>query len=265
MAKALIRAVAENAPGSICKFQDWRAANVSADDPDKARYEALQFKDEWYDIIPKYCEENGVEFLTSCFNKDRVNFLASKGLEKIKIASVCLTNHDLLIHAGLAFKEIILSTAMATREQIEEAADALASSAQRFTLMQCVANYPCPFGASNLLKMNSLKELVSGQEYASVGYSSHALDLDVPKVAVAMGAKYVEVHFSLSRHLPQTKHQMYAGGPLVTTHEVSLEPHELRQLADWRDKVALMKGDGAFSVNEVESKIKDRYLNRYGK
>ena len=264
LAKALIRAAAENG-ADIVKFQDWKAKNVADNDPDKVRYEKYQFPDEWYGILPEYCKENGVEFLTSCFNAERVVGLAAYGLKKIKIASVCLTNHDLLIMAGANFDEVIASTAMATKEQIEEAADVLASSAKSFTLMQCVANYPCRSGDTNLLKMNGLREIIEGQEYASVGYSNHSLDLDVPKTAIAMGAKYVEVHFSLSRYLPQIRHQMYAGGPMVTTHEVSLEPHELKELAEWRDKVALVQGNGEFTINEVEAGIKERYLGRYGK
>lgn len=262
--RSLVEAAAQSG-ADIVKVQDWRASNVPDSDPDKARYEKYQFKDEWWPGFLAMCEENGVEPLTSCFNKDRVEFLAAQGLKKIKIASVCLTNHDLLLWAGHHFDEVILSTAMASREQIEEAADVLATNAKRFTLLHCVANYPGHFGDMNLLKMNSLREMLAGQEYASVGYSNHSLDLDPAKTAIAMGAKYVEVHFSLSRHMPQTKHQMYENGPLVTTHEVSLEPRELRELSDWRDKVRQIRGTGDFTINGTEEKIRQRYLNRYGR
>ena len=261
--KALVKAAARSG-ADIVKVQDWRASNVPDSDPDKARYEKYQFKDEWWPFFIAYCEQYGVEPLTSCFNKDRVEFLAAQGLKKIKIASVCLTNTDLLMWAGAHFDEVILSTAMATEAQIEEAADVLATNAKKFVLLACTANYPCLSTDTNLLRMNSLKDLVSGQEYASVGYSSHSLDLDVPKLAIGMGAKYVEVHFSLARELPQTPHQMYEGGPQTTTHAVSLVPHELRQLSEWRDKVVVMRGSGKYSINETEWKIRERYAGRYG-
>jgi len=265
LAKALIDSVADNAPGSICKFQSWSAKNVSEDDSDKKRYQRYEFPDEWYPILIDYCKNRDVEFMTSIFNVGKVEEIAKLGVKKAKIASVCLSNTELLMMAGAHFDEVIASTAMATKEEIEEAADVLASSAKSFTLMHCVANYPCRSGDTNLERMNSIRKIIDGQEYASVGYSNHSLDLDVPKTAIAMGAKYVEVHFSLSRHLPQIKHQMYEGGPMVTTHEVSFEPHELRELATFRDKVEMISGDGAFGVNDVEMKIKSRYLGRYGK
>ena len=154
---------------------------------------------------------------------------------------------------------------MHTKEEIEEAIDLLATNARKFTIMHCVANYPLDSKDANLNRINELKRMVEGQEYASVGYSDHSLDLDVAKTAIAMGVKYIEKHFSLSRYLPQTPHQMYKGGPMVTTHQVSIEPHELKELADWRDKVNVMMGNGEFSINGTEQLIRDRYSNRYGK
>lgn len=264
LAKALIRSAACNG-ADIVKFQDWSARNVPATDPDKLRYERYQLPSMWYPELAACCEDKGVELLTSCFNADRVKPLAELGFKKIKIASVCLSNTELLMSAGAYFDEVIASTAMQSQEAIEEAADLLASNAKEFTLLACTANYPMTFENANLARMNALQELLEGQEYAHVGYSSHALDLDVPKLAIARGARYVEVHFSLSRDLPQIPHQMYEGGPLLTTHSVSLEPHELKELADWRNKVEIINGSPKFESNEVEQKIKSRYLGRYGK
>ncbi len=264
LAKALIRSAADNG-ADIVKFQDWRASNVPDGDPDKARYEKYQFPDIWYPVLIEYCKEQGVEFLTSCFNTNRAKFLASQGLKKIKLASISLTNTDLIMAAGLEFEEVILSTAMHTMAEIETAIDLLQTNCQRFTLLHCVANYPLAAKDANLERMSQLKKLVEGIEYASVGYSDHSLDLDVAKTAIAMGASYIEKHFSLSRYLPQTPHQMFKGGPLTTTHAVSIEPHELKELAGWRDKVGLMRGTGEFTINAVEQGIKNRYQNRYGR
>lgn len=263
LAKALIVAAADNG-ADIVKFQDWRASNVSDNDPDKTRYEKYQFPDEWYPILRDYCKENHVEFLTSCFNKDRVKFLADLGLKKIKIASVCMTNTELLMMAGAHFEEVIVSTAMHTQEEIEEAIDLLATNCKKFTIMACTANYPLHWSNANLKRIDKLKEMLEGQEYASVGYSNHSLDLDVPRIAINKEIEYLEVHFSLSRYLPQTKHQMYENGPFITTHEVSLEPQELKLLDTYRIVYDNIKGDGTFTSNEIEQGIKKRYLGRYG-
>lgn len=264
LAKALIHAAAENG-ADIVKFQDWRASNVPETDSDKARYEKYQFPDEWYPILIDFCKEQKVEFLTSCFNVDRVEFLASLGLKKIKIASVCLTNTELLMKAGAHFDELIVSTAMHSAEDIETAIDILASNAKKFTMMACVANYPLKPEDARLGRINELKDMTRDMEYASVGYSDHSLDTDVAKAALAMGIKYLEKHFSLSRYLPQIPHQMFHNGPLITTHQVSIEPSELLELSNWRDKVQAMNYGKFEIINDDEQAIKYRYLGRYGK
>ena len=264
LAKALIKAASENG-ADICKFQDYRASNVPDSDLDKTRYEMYQFPDEWYSILIPFCKEQGVEFLTTCFNADRAMFLASQGLKKIKIASISMANKELLLACGVAFEELIVSTAFHAREEVEETIDWLATNAHKFTIMACTANYPLDPKDANLERINELKKIVEGQEYASVGYSDHSLDLDVAKCAIAMGVKYVEKHFSLSRHLPQIPHQMFENQEPITTHSVSIEPHELLELSKWRDKVDTIKGNGDFLNNEIELKIRDKYLNRYGK
>lgn len=261
MAKALIDS-ASRSGADIVKFQDWRADNVPDLDSDKGRYKRYEFQDEWYDELVPHCEESGVEFMTTCFNVDRVAFLASKGIKKIKIASISLTNDDLLMFAGLNFDEVIVSTAMHTREQVEHAIDLLETNAHEYTIMHCVANYPLAIEDANLARIDSLKGLVG--DHGSVGYSDHSLDVGVAKVALCGGIKYIEKHFTLSRDLPQTPHQMYEGGPLITTHEISIEPNEMKEIAQFRDKVRLVMGSGLWVQNEVEQKIKDRYSKRYG-
>jgi len=260
---ALVKASAENG-ADLCKIQDYKAKNVPDDDPDKARYEKYQMRDEVYPQFIKWCEQYGVEPLVTCFNADRAKFLADLGLKKIKIASISMTNKELLMQAGLNFEELIVSTAMHTEEEIEDALDFLQTNAQSFTILHCVGNYPLEPKNANLYRINELKKMVEDVGYSSVGYSDHSLDLDVAKTAIAMGIDYIEKHFSLSRYLPQTPHQMYEDGPYVTTHQVSIEPHELLELSQWRDKVEVIKGTGEFVSNRIEQAIKDRYSNRYG-
>ena len=264
LAKALINAAANNG-ADIVKFQDWRAENIPKGDSDKARYEKYEFPNQWYNILPAYCEKKGIEFLTTCFNADRVAFLAGLGLKRIKIASISMNNKDLLLSSGVRFEELIVSTAMHTHEEIEAVIDFLYTNTQKFTIMACTANYPTSYENANLERINELQSMLEFNEYANVGFSNHSLFLDVPKAALCMGIKYLEVHFSLSRYLPQIRHSMYDGGETITTHEISLEPHQLRELADWRDKVEVMQGSGEFRINEIEQAIKTKYAGRYGK
>ena len=264
LAKALIKSAAING-ADLVKFQDWRALNVSINDPDKARYVKYQFPDSWYPILIPYCKEQGVKFLTTCFNVERVKFLAAQGLQTIKLASISLTNLELIQECCKHFSEIILSTSMHEWKEIANVINFLDLNAQDFTIMVCTANYPTVPEEAHLERLNTLKHMIFDCEQGSIGFSNHALDLDVPKMALCNNIKYLEVHFSLSRHLPQISHTMFEGGKPMTTHEISLEPHELKELADWRDKVEIMKGDGEFHNNLIENLIKDKYANRYGK
>jgi len=261
--KEMVKLASESG-ADICKVQDYKAKNVSESDPDKARYEKYQMKDELYPQFISWCKEYGVEPLTSVFNKDRLEYIASLGFKKCKIASVCLTNQELLMWAGLHFEEIILSTGMGTLEEIEKAADILATNAKKFTLLACTAEYPCETEHAGLKRMDTLKNLLDDQHYASVGYSSHALDLDVPKTAITKQAEYLEVHVTVSRETEQIRHQMYEGGPKITTHEIALEPQELKEVSEWRDKLTIMEGSGEFLPTETELKIRERYSGRYG-
>ena len=262
LAKSMIDVIAEN--GCIPKFQSWQAKNVQDNDPDKKRYEKYQFPDEWYDELIPYCKEKGTEFMTSVFNAEMAEYLAGKG-KKAKIASVSSTNYDLLAMCGANFDEVIVSVGMQDKETIEEISDILASNAKKYTLMVCTANYPTSPLKANLMRIKTLQEMLEGQEYASVGFSSHLMDVETVKMAMCMGIEYLEVHFTLSRYLPQVRHQMYMGGPMITTHEIALEPHELKELSTFRDKLGITQGSGEFKLNKVEEKIKERYLNRYGK
>ena len=291
--KAMVKTVAEQG-GDLCKLQDYRASNVPATDLDKARYEKYEMKDEYYPQFLEWCKEYNIEPLVTCFNADRVKFLSRLGLKRVKIASISMTNKELLLEAGANFEELIVSTAFHSKEEIEETIDWLATNAQKFVILHCVGNYPLDPKDANLYRIDELKKMTEGMEQASTGYSDHSLDLDVAKTAIAMGVSYVEKHFSLARELPQIPHSMYEGGPQITTHAVSIVPAELKELAEWRDKIAVIKGylkcincgndtwkdSSTYSTmedckkcgfstdvrkfNEVEGLIKSRYEKRYG-
>ena len=117
--KALIKTSAENG-GDLCKLQDYRADRVPSTDPDKARYEKYEMKDEYYPQFLAWCSEYNIEPLVTCFNADRVRFLSSLGLQRVKIASISMTNKDLLLEAGVNFEELIGSTAFWNKKEIEE-------------------------------------------------------------------------------------------------------------------------------------------------
>ena len=182
------------------------------------------------------CRERGIDFLSSPFDRHSADFLLGRlQLSTIKLGSGELTNAPLLWRLAASDAELILSTGMATLDEIREAlgvcclaregktptsarqcADAFDSALikDRITLMHCTTEYPCPVDQVNLRAMDALREHTG----LSVGYSDHTQGIAISVAAVARGARVIEKHFTLDRRLP---------GP---DHAASLQPDELADM-----------------------------------
>lgn len=254
LAKAMVRAC-KDVQVDVIKTQAWKAEYVKDTDPDKKRYEALEMSDEVHAELKKYTEELGMSYMTTITRKERIPFFKELGLKKAKVASVQLSDFSLLQALVENFDEVIASTAMQDQATIMGAASILRDTD---TLMHCVANYPLEFKDANLKKIEWLKHFRQ-----NIGFSDHTLGVHAAIVAMSIGINYYEKHFSLSQYLPQTKHQMFEGGPMITTHEVANEPHVFKEIAKLRDDIDLIRGDGHLAPNSIELQIADRYRNRY--
>jgi N,N'-diacetyllegionaminate synthase len=165
------------------------------------------------------------------------------GLERIKIPSGEITNLPYLCHIGKYGKAIILSTGMASLEEIEAALVLLeksGTSRANVTVMHCNTEYPTPMIDVNLKAMLSIRNSLG----VEVGYSDHTLGIEVPVAAVALGATVIEKHFTLDRTLP---------GP---DHRASLEPIELKEMVQSIRNVEKAMGDGIKRPSPSESKNK---------
>ncbi len=257
LAKAMIRAAAD-AGVDIVKFQSWQAKNVADTDPDKKRYEKLELSDNDHVVLIQECEKNGVEFLTTCFDLERIPFLKSLGLKKIKVPSVNLKEPKLLEVLAKSFEHVFVATGMSSAGEIENAVKIL--SEVKYTIMHCVSIYPTPLEKANLQKIDWLKKLSP-----SVGYSDHTLGVEAPIVAMGMGIDYLEKHFTLSRYLPQNTHTTADGSRPITTHSIACEPHELKQICDWAKRIEQIKGDGHLEMYKEEELTRKKYTGRLGK
>lgn len=257
LARAMICAAAESG-ADIVKFQSWRAKNVADSDPDKRRYEKLELSDDDHRILIEACNQAGVEFLTTCFDIDRIPFLKSLGLRSIKVPSVNLKEPKLLKELVKNFEHVFISTGMSTVEEIKNAIDILSST--KYTIMHCVAIYPTPLEKANLKKIDWLKQFSP-----SVGYSDHTIGIEAPIVALSMGIDYLEKHFTLSRYLPQDTHTTADGSRPITTHAIACEPHELKQICDWAKNIEMIRGDGRLEMYPEEQLTRKKYTGRLGK
>ena len=193
---------------------------------------------EWHERLRDAAAAAGLLFLSTPFDPQAADFLAALGVPALKIASADLTNLPLLRRCARHGLPLLLSTGMATTEEVEMAvAEARAASCRALALLHCVSLYPTPPEKSELSAIPALAERFG----LPVGFSDHSLSATLPAAAVALGACLVEKHFTLSRSLP---------GP---DHAVALEPHEFAAMAAACRETAAALGPQVAAVGAGES------------
>lgn len=257
LAKKLVKEAAQTGV-DVVKFQSWQSKNVSVDDPDKGRYESLELSDDAHIVLKDECEKNSVEFLTTCYDENRIEFLKKLGLEKVKVASTDLKHFNFLKKLRENFEEVIVSSGMSTRDEILGAIDILRGG--KYTIMHCVSVYPCPLEKANLGKLLWLKTVAD-----SVGYSDHTLGATAAVFAMGMGVNYIEKHFTIDREMQQKSHTVGNGLKPVTTHSIANEPEIFREICEWRDKYEVALGTGALEILPEEMLTRKKYTGRLGK
>lgn len=164
----------------------------------------FQLSDDEFAAIFRYCKEKKITVLCTPFDIVSANKLAALEIPAFKVASADLTNHPLLVHLCSLGKPLIVSTGMATDDEIEESVALLNRHGAKFVLLHCNSTYPAPFKDINLRYLDKLGHLNQGL----VGYSGHERDINVALGAVALGAKVIEKHFTLDRTLEGNDHKV---------------------------------------------------------
>ncbi len=256
IAKQLVDKAVEAGAG-IVKFQTCKAENVISRYADKAEYQKvttgeadsqldmvrkLMLTYEQYGQLKEYCDEKGIEFLSTAFDLPSVDYLHSIGMKRWKIPSGEITNLPLLIKIAQLQEPIIMSTGMSELSEVADAVKILImNGATDITLLHCTTEYPAPYEDVNLKAMETMAEAFD----MPVGYSDHTKGLEIPVAAVARGACVIEKHFTLSREME---------GP---DHAASIEPDELKQMVDMIRHVEVAVGDGVKKVSASEAKNQD--------
>jgi len=247
---------------------------TDADENQLTMLKRLELKYELHFQLLAYCQKLGIEFLSTAFDFESLDFLVRElGVETLKVPSGEITNGPFLLAHAQTGKPIILSTGMATLGEVETALGVLAfgylaiagdtgsvgsmqqrqpsssafqqaySSAQgqavlreKVTLLHCTSEYPTPMENINLKAMDVLQQAFG----LRVGYSDHSVGLVVPVAAVARGATVIEKHFTLDRTQQ---------GP---DHKVSLEPDELKAMVQGIRDVEKALGQGLKGPQPME-------------
>jgi N,N'-diacetyllegionaminate synthase len=231
IAKEMIDVAAE-AKADYVKFQTFVADNVVTQSATKAEYQLSNTgkNESQYDMLKKlelnlqeheeliaYCNTKKIKFLSAPFDLQSIDLLDKLNMSIFKIPSGEITNLPYLRHIASLNKPVILSTGMSSLTEIENTLKIFEDnglSKSKVTVLHCNTQYPTPFEDVNILAMLTIKEKLN----VNVGYSDHTLGIEVPILAVALGATVIEKHFTLDKNMK---------GP---DHRASLEPEELKKM-----------------------------------
>jgi len=159
-----------------------------------------------YEALADYCQQLGIDFLSTPFDLDAVDFLAPH-VPFFKIASADITALPLLRRVAATGKPVILSTGCSTLAEIDFAVHELTGRGCReIALLHCILNYPTKEENANLGMIESLRRTYP---HLVIGYSDHTppdAEMFVPTAAVAMGARIIEKHFTYDKTLPGNDH-----------------------------------------------------------
>lgn len=257
LAKQLVEKAA-GAGADYVKFQTFRTENLVTGNASKADYQIqntgnndsqfamlkkLELSEVDHYALIEHCEKHHIKFISTPFDMESIDFLAGTGMDFFKIPSGEITNYPYLKHIAQKGLPIVLSSGMATIEEIRNCLNTLlkfGADKDMIALLHCTTEYPTPMEEVNLNAMTTLRE----EFQIPVGYSDHTQGIEVAIAAVALGARIIEKHFTLSRDME---------GP---DHVASLEPHELKAMVDAIRNIekALGNGEKLPAPSEIKNK-----------
>tara|TARA_B100000945_G_C20375689_1_gene594444 strand:- start:383 stop:1456 length:1074 start_codon:yes stop_codon:yes gene_type:complete len=274
LAKKMILAAKKSGADAV-KFQNFTANSLTTKNAKKAPYQLkntknsqsqykmlkkLELKLPNYFILKKFAKKNKIDFFTSIFDKESIDFLKNKLKQKIiKIPSGEITNPLITENLNIKHYNLIVSTGMANLKEISQALNSIIKKKlfkeknkkikitnnnllkkikKKITLLHCVTDYPV---GKNFANLNCIKTL-SEEFKIPVGYSDHTKGIVAPIIAVSLGAKMIEKHFTLSNKM---------SGP---DHKASLEPQEFSKMVKYIRDFEVMSGNGIKELQECERK-----------
>lgn len=195
----------------------------------------VEFNEEQYCEIDKYCKEKGIAWMVSVWDEPSVDFMQKFDTPAYKIPSASLTDTKLIRKARATGKPLILSSGMSTMEQIHKGVQV--AGEDNLILMHCTSTYPCEPEELNLKMVETLR-----REFPDlpIGYSGHEVGLVPSAVAVALGACMVERHLTLDRAM------------WGSDQAASVEPGGFERLVKYIRVTEAALGDGVKKVYDSE-------------
>jgi N,N'-diacetyllegionaminate synthase len=243
LARQLIDAAIEAGADAV-KFQSFVAERVISPSAPKAEYQLattdreesqlemarkLELSADEQRMLHQHCDERGIQFLSTPFDRGSADLLFELGVEAFKISSGDVTNVPFLQYVARYQRPMILSTGMSYLQEVEQALAAMRETGNdQIILLHCVSSYPAPAAETNLRAMQTM----ASEFGVPVGLSDHTLGITVALAAAALGATVVEKHLTLDKRM---------SGP---DHAASLEPQEFKSMVDGIRVVESSLGNG---------------------
>jgi N,N'-diacetyllegionaminate synthase len=254
--------VAVDAGVDAIKFQTFKAEELNTETAPKSSYHiettGSDLNQTWFQLLKtqeisyemhveliEYCQKRGILFLSTPYGENSADLLEKLNIPLFKIASTDNNNIPFLRYLAKKGRPLIVSTAMATMEEVESVVATLRQEQlDKFVILQCTGNYPSKLEDSHLRVMQTYRSKLK----CLVGYSDHTQDLINPVAAIALGACVYEKHFTLDKNLP---------GP---DHRMSLDPQELKAtvIAIRQTETALGLSNKQVLPGEEENRLKLR-------
>lgn len=254
LAKQMIDS-AKEAGADAVKFQTFSADSLVSLETPKVNYQknTTSPDETHYDMIRRleldhqahyelfnYCTEKSIDFLSTPYDIDSAQFLLKLGVKLFKTASADIVDLPLQRYIASACKPTIVATGMACLGEIEQVVDLYEEVGNpNLLLLHCVSNYPCSDQSLNLRAMKTLAQAFS----LPVGFSDHSEGFLAAVVAVSMGAKVIEKHFTLDKAM---------SGP---DHRASSTPEEFAQLVQYVRRTEVMLGSSRKTCQPEERQM----------
>ncbi len=197
---------------------------------------------EWHKELFTYAKEIGIDIFSSPFDKSAVDFLEQFDPPAYKIASFEITDYELVRYTASKGKPIIISTGIATLEEIEDVVSICKEEGNEdIVLLKCTSAYPAPLEEANLIMIEDLAERFG----VVSGFSDHTLGITASVAAVALGAKVIEKHFILDKSI---------GG---MDADFSLDKEEFAQMVQAVRNTEKLLGKVDYAMNKKKQKSRE--------
>lgn len=194
---------------------------------------------EWHKELFDYARSLDIDIFSTPFDKTAVDFLETLNPSAYKIASFEITDYELVRYTASKQKPIIISTGIATIDEIQDVVNICKSVGnENIILLKCTSEYPAPLNEANLKTISNMKETFG----VEVGFSDHTLGVVAPVVAVTLGAKVIEKHFIIDKSI---------GG---ADCGFSMDKKEFKQMVEAIRDAEKLIGVVDYSLNEKRKK-----------